>query len=95
MNIRKISSYVTGAIENSKPVGQSGAEDKAAAGNGVSTDRVQLSQNYQDLAQAQKAISGAGEIRADKVQEIKSKLDTGSYQIKPDAIAQKMIDEVI
>jgi negative regulator of flagellin synthesis FlgM len=95
MNIRKISPYLTDAVQNSKQAGQSGAEEKAVTGNGVSSDRVQLSKDYQDLAQAQKAISGPGEIRTDKVQAIKNQLESGSYQIKPGEIAQKMVDEII
>jgi negative regulator of flagellin synthesis FlgM len=95
MNIKTISPYLADAVHNSKAAGQSGAEEKAAVGNGVSADRVQLSKDYQDLAQAQKAITGSGEIRTDKVQEIKNKLDSGSYEIKPSEIAQKMVDEII
>ena len=83
------------AVQNSKASGQSGTEEKSAGVNGVSTDQVRLSKDYQDLAQAQKAIGGSGEIRNDKVQEIKSQLESGSYQVKPDEVAQKMIDEVI
>ena len=93
MNIRKISPYSTDTIQNSKPSGQSGSEGKGVAG--VSTDRVQLSQNYQDLAQAQKAILGSGEIRTEKVQQIRGQLESGSYQIKPVEIADRMVDEII
>lgn len=95
MNIRKISPYLTDAVQNSKPVAQSGTEDKTVAGNGLSSDRVQLSKGYQDLAQAQKAIAGSEEIRTSKVQEIKNQLESGNYQIKPGDIAQKMVDEII
>ncbi len=95
MNIRTIAPYITDAVQNSKAAGQSGAEDKAAVGNGVSADRVQLSKDYQDLAQAQKSITGTGEIRTDKVQAIKNQLESGSYQIKPNEIAQNMVDEII
>jgi negative regulator of flagellin synthesis FlgM len=95
MNIRKISPYLTDAVQNSKAAAQSSTDEKAAVGSGASTDRVQLSKNYQDLAQAQKAISGSGDTRTDKVQEIKNRIQTGSYQINPDEIAQKMVDEII
>jgi flagellar biosynthesis anti-sigma factor FlgM len=94
MNIRKISPCLTDAVQNSKP-GQSGAEEKAAVGNGVPTDRVELSKDYQGLAQAHKAIAGCGEIRTDKVQEIKNQLASGSYEIKPSETAETMIDEII
>jgi flagellar biosynthesis anti-sigma factor FlgM len=39
-------------------------------------------------------VSGP-EIRTDKVQQIKTQLENGSYQIRPGEIAGKMIDEII
>jgi len=63
--------------------------------NGVSSDRVQLSKDYQDLAQAQKSVAGTDEVRTAMVQQIKSQLESGSYQVSPGAIAGKMLDEVI
>jgi negative regulator of flagellin synthesis FlgM len=95
MNIRKISPYLTDTVQNSMSTGQSGTEEKTAVGNGISTDRVQLSKDYQDLAQAQKTITGSGEIRTDKVQAIKDQIQSGTYQIKPGEIAEKMVDEII
>ncbi len=95
MNIKTIPPYLTGAVQNTAAAGQSGAEEKTAVVNGVSTDRVQLSKDYQDMAQAQASISGSGGIRTDKVQEIKNQVESGSYEIKPGAIADKMLNEVI
>jgi len=74
---------------------QTGSQEKNVGANAVSSDRVQLSKGYQDLAQAQKAVSWTSDIRTEKVQQIKTQLDTGNYQIKPDQIAQKMLDEII
>ncbi|MGA2402674.1 MAG: flagellar biosynthesis anti-sigma factor FlgM [Syntrophobacteraceae bacterium] len=95
MNIRKISPCLTNAVQNSKAAGKPGAEEKAGIGNGASSDRVRLSKDYQDLAQAQKAIMVTGEIRTDKVQQIKNQLESGNYQIKPAEIAGKMLDEIM
>jgi flagellar biosynthesis anti-sigma factor FlgM len=96
MNIRKIPPYLTNAVHNSsKAAGKPGAQEKAAVGNGVSSDRVQLSKDYQDLAHAQKAITGTDEVRTEKVQRIKNQLESGNYQIKPSEIAGKMLDEII
>jgi negative regulator of flagellin synthesis FlgM len=96
MNIRTISPYLTNAVDNSSAAaGKPGAQDKATVVNGVSSDQIQLSQDYQDLAQAQKSITGTDEVRTDKVQQIKSQLESGSYQINPGAIAGKMLDEII
>ena len=95
MAISKIPPYLTNAVQNSTSAGKPGAQEKAAVGNGVSSDRVQLSKDYQDLAQAQKTITGTSEVRTEKVQQIKDQLESGNYQIKPNEIAGKMLDEVI
>jgi negative regulator of flagellin synthesis FlgM len=96
MDIRKIPPYLTNAVDSSSAAaGKPGAQEKTTAVSGVSSDRVQLSKNYQDLAQAQKSISATGEVRTDMVQQIKNQLESGSYQINPDAIAGKMLNEII
>ena len=95
MNIKTIPPYLTNAVQNSGTAGKAGAQDNATVVNGVSSDQVQLSQDYQDLAQAQKSIAGTDEVRTDKVQQIKNQLESGSYQINPGAIAGKMLDEII
>ena len=96
MNIRKISPYPTNAVQNSTATaGKSGEEETAGVGNAVSSDRVQLSKDYQDLAQAQKAVMGPGDIRTEKVQQIKNQLASGNYEIQPNEIAGKMLDEII
>jgi negative regulator of flagellin synthesis FlgM len=95
MNIRTIPPYLTNTVQNSSTTGKAGAQDNTTVVNGVSSDQVKLSQDYQDLAQAQKSIAGTDEVRTDKVQQIKSRLESGSYQINPGAIAGKMLDEII
>jgi len=69
--------------------------EKGGAANAISSDRVELSKNYQDLAQTQKSIAGSDQVRTEKVQQIKNQLESGNYQIKPGEIAGKMLDEVI
>ena len=95
MNIRTIPPYLTNTVQNSSTTGKAGAQDNTTVVNGVSSDRLELSKNYQDLAQAQKSIAGTDQVRTEKVQQIKNQLDSGNYQIKPDAIAGKMLDEII
>jgi negative regulator of flagellin synthesis FlgM len=96
MNVRNVPPYVTDAVQNSgAATAKPGTQEKVGAATGVSSDRVELSKNYQDLAQAQKSIARSDEVRADKVQQIKNQLQSGTYEIKPGAIAGKMLDEVI
>jgi flagellar biosynthesis anti-sigma factor FlgM len=93
----KIPPYTTNGIENSgATAGNSGTSDKAAsAGNSASSDRVQLSQNYTNLANVQKSILGTDSVRTDKVQQIQSQLDSGTYQVDAGEVAGRMLNEIL
>ena len=96
MSIRKIGPYLTNAVQSSSTAtGKSGAQEKAAGGTGMASDRVQLSKDYQELVNTQKALVGTDEVRTEKVQQIKNQLESGNYQVKPGEIAGKMLDEII
>jgi len=96
MNVRQIPPYLTNEVQNSNGATVNpGAQEKAAVVNSGSSDRVQISQDYLDLADAQKKVTGDNEVRTDRVQQIKSQLESGNYQVKPGEIANKMLDEVI
>ncbi len=95
MNIMKIPPYQTNGAESAAPAdGKANTPGKTAT-TGVASDRVQLSQSYMNLANAQKSISGPQEIRTDKVEQIKGQIDSGSYQINPGAIAGNMLNEIM
>jgi flagellar biosynthesis anti-sigma factor FlgM len=92
----KIPPYTTNGIEISgAAAGNSGTSDKAASAGSSTSDRVQLSQNYTNLANVQKSISGTDNIRTDKVQQIQNQLASGTYQIDAGAIAGKMLNEIL
>jgi flagellar biosynthesis anti-sigma factor FlgM len=98
MNINKIPPHSTDAIQDpnattSKP----NEEDKAGVvmDQGVSSDRVVLSKDYQQLAQTKKVTMSRDEVRTDKVDLIRSQLAEGTYQINPEGIAKKMLEEMI
>ena len=96
MNIRKVASYLTEAIQNPRDQAQkASADSKAAQTNGVSSDRVELSRDYQDLAQAKKVTMSRDEIRPERVDQIRAALDSGNYAVNPDGIAGKMLNEMM
>jgi negative regulator of flagellin synthesis FlgM len=94
MNVKKVASYLTGAVEPRDQAQKVSADNKAQA-NGVSSDRVELSKDYQDLAQAKKVLMARDEIRTERVDQIRTQLYSGNYTINPEEIAGKMLDEVI
>ncbi len=63
------------------------------ADNFASEDKVEISSKALDLKAMQEAAMKTPEIRAQKVAAIKEKVDSGSYQIQHEKIAEKLIEE--
>lgn len=71
-----------------------GIEDgKASEQQGLKTDTVVISDTAKRIQEAQAQIQAIPDVRADKVAELKSRIENGSYEIRPDKIADKMIRE--
>lgn len=95
MTVMKIPPYQTNAAEGSAPAAVSSVQGKTATATGVASDQVQLSQNYLDLANAQKSISGTDQVRNDRIQQIKSQIESGSYRVNAGETAGRMLDEIM
>ena len=88
----------TGATEKAakeQTVNQQEAQKKETGG----MDTVRLSDRSREIARSQDAINNSPDIRADKVAEIKAKLDAGTYEVKAgrvaDAMLRQSIDEIV
>jgi negative regulator of flagellin synthesis FlgM len=57
------------------------------------TDTVVISETAKRVQDAKAQLDSIPDVRADKVAEIKSRVENGSYEIQPDKIADKMIRE--
>jgi len=57
------------------------------------TDRVDLSDQSQEMKKIYTAQQMAPDIRSEKVDEVKKLVDQNSYQVDSDAVADKMIQE--
>ncbi len=94
MSIKKITPYLTGAIENpGKTAAKTSAEERARVGNGFSSDRVEISKDYHDMAQATKTMAASGDLRTEKIEQVRNSLENGDYVISPEEIAGKMMEE--
>jgi negative regulator of flagellin synthesis FlgM len=69
------------------------AGEKADQPQGLKTDTVVISDAAKRIQEAQKQIQAIPDVRAEKVAEIKSQIENGTYQINADKIAGKMIKE--
>ncbi len=96
MNIRKIPPYLTNAVQNSRRQQGNLARKKrprlemAFLQTGCSFRRI-----IRIWLRRKSRSRRPDEIRTEKVQQIKNQLESGNYQIKPDEIAGKMLDEII
>lgn len=57
------------------------------------SDRVRISEQGKKIAELMSAIDQLPEIREEKIREIKDAIESGTYQIVPHKIAQKLIEE--
>ena len=56
---------------------------------------VNLSQASKEAQLAKEVIASAPEVREDKVAAIKEKIETGSYQVNNQAVAEKLVNAFI
>lgn len=90
MDIKKISTYLTDAVQKTgRAAVKSSGKDKGAAG-AASADRLQLSRDYKDLA-----ANNTFDVRTERVEEVRSLIGNGGYEIKPNEIASRMVEEVM
>ena len=71
--------------------------DKQAATNAAAKpeEKVDLSTTARDIQQAKNALSKLPDVREEKVQEIKSQVEKGVYNVSGEKIAGKMVGESI
>ncbi len=57
-------------------------------------DSIEISSFGRDLQVARKAVSEADDIRYDKVNEIKQRMQSGTYDVSSREVAEKMVDSL-
>ncbi|MFA6149225.1 MAG: flagellar biosynthesis anti-sigma factor FlgM [bacterium] len=65
------------------------------AGKPDSTDKVDLSVNAKELGDIMSAVNRLPEVRTEKVAGIRSRIESGKYDVNPVEIARKMVDEIV
>jgi negative regulator of flagellin synthesis FlgM len=61
--------------------------------NMVSEDKVEISSKALDLKAMQEQAMQAPDVRMEKVGPIKTRVDSGTYEISPEEIAESMVEE--
>lgn len=63
-----------------------------AAKAAASFDQVEISRQGQDYQIAKKAVMNQPDVRMDRVNEIKSKMASGAYNVNLEEVADKLVD---
>lgn len=59
------------------------------------TDEVSLSEDVYEFTKAMKLVSKVDDVRIDKVEEIKARINAGTYNIDGRFVADKIIEEYL
>jgi len=72
---------------------QTNAMKKAAKTNSTSTtDQVEISRIGKDYQVAKQAVANTADIRTDKVNDIKKRMEAGTYNISSEEVSNKLVD---
>jgi negative regulator of flagellin synthesis FlgM len=58
-------------------------------------DQVKISDSAKEIGRLQLAVSKLPDIRADRVEEVKNAITAGTYNVKGEAVAGKLLKETI
>jgi len=86
-----IDAYNTTQVQLRQKTGND--EGKISGQQGLKADTVFISDTAKRIQDAQSQLQSIPDVRADKVAELKSRIENGTYETKADQIAEKMIRE--
>lgn len=77
-----------------RSVSSESVQSSPVRAGGSSSGEFQVSDSARELGQLAKLVHAASGIRQDKVAAIKSQIDSGSYQVNLDKLADRLSSEV-
>lgn len=87
--LANLDAYLKGVREKKRPDVSAGED----SGDVASKDKVVLSPEARQIQKAKELIEDLPDVRKEKVEEIKSRLEAGTYEIDGEKVASKMIAE--
>jgi len=97
MDIKKVGAYSNQSLQKAQEQQRQSRGEEKTTSQEASTgaDRVQLSKGYQEMSQLKKVVMERGEIRAERVDQLRNLVQNNLYEIDPEKIAGKMLDELL
>jgi negative regulator of flagellin synthesis FlgM len=96
MEVKKVATTLTQSVQNPNEANPRPNEEEKttlAKDSYTAPDRLQLSRGYQEMAQAKKVMMQRDDIRLEQVDRVRNMIENKTYQIQPEKIAAKMMDE--
>lgn len=75
----------------SQTYGAKGKYKTGAAAKTSSTDKVEISDFGRELQVAKQAVAAAPDVREDRVSELKSRIQNGTYNVSGESFAEKLL----
>jgi negative regulator of flagellin synthesis FlgM len=90
-NTINIDAYVNNIDEKQKT---EKAPEKAEQ-NTAKTDTVNISDAAKEIQEVRKQLDAIPDVRAEKVEQLKNQIESGTYEVKSEEIADKMLREAL
>ncbi len=85
-----INSLTSKPADNAHPL-EKKSQTSDSASISASKDKATLSERAKALAKARAALEDSAEVRSDRVNSLKEKIDSGNYEINFEALASKIL----
>ena len=73
----------------------SSSQSEVAPTKGTGGEQIALSSKAKDIQKAHEAIRNSADVRIEKVNAIKAKIESGEYHIPSDVLAERVLKEII
>ncbi|MGA3207219.1 MAG: flagellar biosynthesis anti-sigma factor FlgM [Syntrophales bacterium] len=94
MKISKVDDAAIQAVQQYQKTEKVQEESSAKVdGSAAPEEKVNLSTKARDIQQLRDAVSQLPDVREDKISELKDQVDTGTYDVNGQKIAEKMVSE--
>jgi len=84
-----------GGINTYKKKAERAQQQKATASRAVDGDSVEFSSLSQELAKIGSEVLSPGDIRKDKVNTLKKKIEAGEYEVDAEKLAEKIVNDFV
>lgn len=88
-NTINIDAYVNNISDKQKAEKTSDKAEK----NVAKTDTVNISDAAKEIQEVRRELDNIPDVRADKVEQLKNQIEDGTYEIKSEEIAEKMLKD--